>query len=335
MKRQRPNTTAKKTPRRKGRRTNRLTLVTGNILVLAVLLFIGGAVGEVYYRYIYDSTDSFGLTLVCKRWFERHYHENQSGFRDSVDYKNRILPGKQRITFVGDSFTAGHGVKDVEKRFTNILRNSSGSNREIHATAANGWDTGAELALVSELVNSNYEMDIVVLVYVLNDISDIVAQWQDILRRIYGEVPQKNWLLEHSYFVNMVYYRIKAATDPDMANYYGFVRDAYEGPEWDKQKRRLAKMARTARSKGVHFAVVTFPFLHALGKSYEYAAVHRKLDAFWREQGVPHLDLWPLYTDYKPKELVVGKFDAHPNEFAHELAAQAIEAFLAERLPQG
>lgn len=309
-------------------------LVAGNLLVFMILLLLSCGVGEIYYRFVFDSTDSFGLSRVCARWFERHYHNNNVGARDSIDYSKRIAPGKRRVTFVGDSFTVGHGIADVERRFANILRTSLGAGCEIHVVAANGADTGQELATVMELLNAGYETDIVVLVYVLNDISDIVPEWQAILRRIYAKKPNENALLQHSYFLDTVYHRMNAARDPDVSNYFGFVRKAYDGPEWEVQQDRLAAMARQVRANGATFLVVTFPFLHAIGEAYAYGPVHEKLGALWASQGVPHLDLLPIYEPFKPEELVVGSFDAHPNECAHEVAAVVIETFLREQMDQ-
>jgi len=73
---------------------------------------------------------------------------------------------------------------------------------------------------------------------------------------------------------------------------------------------------------------VTFPFLHHLGPAYEFRAVHAKLDRFWQELGVPHLDLLPLYEAHRSETLTVNAHDAHPNAHAHALAAEAIESFV-------
>ena len=80
------------------------------------------------------------------------------------------------------------------------------------------------------------------------------------------------------------------------------------------------------------FMVVTFPFLQNLGPNYPYADVHEKLNAFWTDQGIPHLDLLETYKPFKPSQLVVGKYDAHPNEFAHKKAAEAIDGFLDQEV---
>jgi hypothetical protein len=87
-----------------------------------------------------------------------------------------------------------------------------------------------------------------------------------------------------------------------------------------------------AVENGAEFCVVTFPFLHAIGKDYPYKGIHQQLDNMWKELEVPHLDLLPVFADQPPSELVVSTRDAHPNERSHALAADAITEFLAQEL---
>ncbi len=56
--------------------------------------------------------------------------------------------------------------------------------------------------------------------------------------------------------------------------------------------------------------------------------MHPKLDAFWRAQGVPHLDLLPLLREHRGSQLVVSRFDDHPSAFTHGLVAETILSFL-------
>lgn len=305
-----------------------MRLVAGNLFMLLALLLLLGAVGEVYYRFFYDSTDSFALTKVCQRWFDRHYEENNVGVRDNIPYRLAGTPGVPRITFVGDSFTAGHGVKNVEDRFVNRIRARVGPTQEVHMVAANGMDTGEQISLLKKLLRSGYQTDRVVLVYVPNDIADLVPEWAAIVKRIYGEQAEEPWLIRNSYVLNMLYYRWKAFRDPDIRDYYGFVRTAYAGPLWYRQQQRLVQMADVCRSAGAEFSVVIFPFLHTLDDPAAYMPVHRKLRLFWDRQGVPYLDLLELFVGEAPRSLKVGAVDAHPNEKAHRLAAKEIAAFL-------
>src|SRR6267154_928552 len=84
-------------------------LVLGNLLGLLFLLSLLFVAGEAYYRFVYDTTDAMDYTNVSDRWVQRHWHVNSAGCRDNINYSPAIKSGARRVTFVGDSFTAGHG----------------------------------------------------------------------------------------------------------------------------------------------------------------------------------------------------------------------------------
>lgn len=305
-------------------------LVVGNMLILLQLLSVILLGGEVYYRFFYDTTDAFGLSKTTTRWFDRHFHLNRNGFRDSTNYALGIRPGERRVTFVGDSFTAGHGIADVEDRFANRIRAARVCDR-VNVVAQCGFDTGHEIGMLQDLSSLSYEFDVVVLVYCLNDISDIVPAWQETVERIY-RAPSPGVLLEESYFLNNLYCRWRAAREPEIANYYGFITGAYQGPIWEQQQQRLRDIRDLVQGGEGRLLVVTFPLLHALGPDYEYRFVHELLDDFWRGLGVPHLDLLPLYESLDADRLVVSASDPHPNELAHARAAESIAAFVGSHL---
>lgn len=220
----------------------------------------------------------------------------------------------------------------MENRFANIVRRQRIADWDVHVLAENGNDTGQELELFRRLLPSDYEFDVLVLVYCLNDISDLVPEWTEIHKRIYAGQQSEGYLVRHSYLVNDLYYRLKVSRDPEVVNYYGFVRGAYESEAWHRQKQRLRELVELCRARGIELMVVTFPFLHALGETYEYRGVHQKLGQLWQELGVPHLDLLSVYGEHAPGDLVIGRCDVHPNEYAHGLAARYIVPFIEGHL---
>ena len=299
-------------------------LLQGNLLILLTLLSMFLLAGECYYRFVYDQTDSFALTNSTNRWILRHYKLNNMNFRDSVDYSPSCPEGKVRITFVGDSFTVGHGIKDVEQRFANLVRHQD-PGLEVQVLAGNGMDTGHQLEMLKNLQGTDLEY--VVLVYCLNDLSDIIPEYQQVLERIY-EKHTPGYLAYNSYLLNTLYYRWIAFADPDIKNFYQFTLEAYQNQIWDQQKKRMTELRDLVKARGAELLVVTFPFIHALGSDYSYAAVHQQLDAHWQSLDVPHLDLLDTYQGQTAEQLRVNKYDAHPNEEAHAMAARAIGAFL-------
>lgn len=302
-------------------------VILGNALLLLALVTALLPAGEVYYRFLHDSTDSFGLTRVTREWFARHYRRNRAGFRDSGPPP---VPGKpdaeRRVTFFGDSFTAGQGVADVEDRFPNLVR-AERPGWDVQVIARNGWDTPDELAVLEGMVEYGWWLDDVVLVYCPNDIALLVPEWRETVKRVFA-APPPGFLVRKSYLVNTLYYRRVASRDPALAKYYGFVLEAFEGPCWERHRRDLTAFRDAVRSRGGRLLVVTWPFLHAIGPDYPYRAIHERLAGLWRDLGVPHLDLLDRFEGLRPGDLVVGRHDAHPNERAHRLAAAAILEFL-------
>ena len=315
--------------KRSGRPPGWRRLLAGNALVFLCLATPLLLAGEIYFRFLYDTTDSLAYTRVSERWEQRHWRLNRAGCRDTVEYSPALTPGKRRVSFVGDSFTAGHGIKDVEDRFPNLLRRAHPA-WEIHVLARVGLDTGGELAFMRKIFARGYQVDKVVLVYCLNDVGDLMPAQAEATTRALDALDNSWWLLRNSYMLNLFYHHYRAARDPYLGNYCPFVREAYNGKVWEQQQKRLKAFRDLVQAHGGHFAVVTFPFLHALGPNYEYRSIHEKLDRFWRELGVPQLDLLPIYEGLLPRRITVNRFDAHPNEYANQLAAAAIDKWLQD-----
>ena len=306
-------------------------VLLANLLALGFLVTLAALAGEIYFRFIYDSTDSLLYTKVSQRWMQRYWHENRNAFRDNEVYYRELLPGRRRISFVGDSFTAGHGIKNEEDRFVNILRRAH-PDWDIYILAKLGYDTGDELNLLDYLLKSHWQIDQVVLVYCLNDISDLMPERLEAFRRLNTQIEQSSWLVKNSYLVNTVAHRINLRRNPFMRGYYDMVLEGYRGPLWEKQKQRLLAFRDLVESHGGRLAVVTFPFMQDLGPNYKYQFVHDQLDEFWRAAHVPHHDLLAVYRPYPPAKLTVNRLDAHPNEYAHALATPVIDAFLEKQL---
>src|SRR6185436_9019358 len=91
--------------------TGALRPAAGRLLVFATLLWTAVVLAETYLRYVYDQTDSYGVLLTNRSWFDRHVHFNAENFRDR-EWTWEKPPGVVRVACVGDSFTMGWGVRD-------------------------------------------------------------------------------------------------------------------------------------------------------------------------------------------------------------------------------
>lgn len=282
---------------------------------------------ELYFRFGYDATDSFALLKTSQSWFARHYRTNSWHLRDDVEYAFEKTPGRRRIAFLGDSFTNGHGIADVENRFANRIR-AAHPEWEVQVLALDGLDTGAELTLLERTFARGYRTDDVVLVYCLNDLGDLLPEWRRVVDALYAEQRDASFLVRDSYAVNQIYFQLRRMRSPELAGYYPLLAAAYRGPVWDRQAARLERMVDLVRAHGARFLAVTFPFVHALGPDYPFREAHERLAALWQRLDVPYLDLLPDMAGRPASALVVNRNDAHPSRLAHAVAARAIARFL-------
>ncbi|MBP7828895.1 MAG: hypothetical protein KA248_03140 [Kiritimatiellae bacterium] len=302
-------------------------VLAGNLVMGLWIAAVGLLVGEYIYRYIVDTTDAFGFSRVHRAWLARHWIVNPQGMRDNYwPYTLRPPAGKQRTVFMGDSFTAGHGIRNVEDRFCNLYRRRH-PEQEVHMLAENGWESGHQLECLRDMARQGYVYHTLCLMYVLNDISDINPAWTRLVAVIEGAEP--TGLLQHSFFLNWLLFRIKTITDPHFRHYGHEVLEAYDGPVWEEQKERLRALRRVVESGGGRLAVVLLPYFSYPAERYPYRAIHEQIGAFWRAEGVAFLDLLPLLEGRSPRELTVNPFDAHPNEKTHRLIAEQVDALLS------
>jgi hypothetical protein len=85
-------------------------------------------------------------------------------------------------------------------------------------------------------------------------------------------------------------------------------------------------------AQGIELRVVIFPFLNGLGESDSFAPAYDRLIAHCQQTKLPCLDLRPALLPHVREGLMVSRFDAHPNERAHQLAAESIFTDLPARL---
>ena len=309
-----------------------LRMASGNALLTLLLFSLVFLSFEVYYRFLFDATDRMMTTKVSQRWYERHWKTNNRGARDDLDYSYDKPEGLRRITFLGDSFTAGHGVL-LEERFANVIREAR-PDWQIHALARLGSSTVEQLALLEKVIQHGYELDVVVLVYYFDDILPFMDRpaMQHFFKSFSPTPPNGlGFLVGHSFAINTLFYRWTQREDsPTHATFLSLIEDAYSNGPWQQQRKLLSRVNETVRRNGGTLAVVTFPWLIGLDEGeVQIRVMHERVDEAWRKEGVPHLDLLPVFLDHAGEGLVVSKHDDHPSVRAHLLAAKEIEDLLA------
>ncbi len=181
-----PNTCVKE-------KTKNRLLLTISISCLLLLL-------EAFYGFM-PRTHANELTKGSQLWYTYFWEENELGFRDEP-YALKDTT-KKPLVFIGDSFTAGHGIKDPDDRFANTIGKKSDS-YEYYVLAKNGWGPEKELAALKAFPHSP---KIVVLQYYGNDIKYLAMEMgKKAPKNVYKTPNYLHFLLEGSYLFNYFYY---------------------------------------------------------------------------------------------------------------------------------
>lgn len=306
---------------------------------------------ELGFVLFYDTTDSFDMTNVSRRWYGVHVqpdlkilpfkNDGAYTFRDDVEYPLRPSTTATHILFLGDSFTFGHGVADVRNRFSNQIRTRLQADPATRGkfVVSNLSKPGSDLNLSEALLQSSLEdqnrVDVAVHVMCLNDIEEFHADSKKFnveLEQLRKSPP--TFLLRETYFFNWAYFRYRLLTRNDLRNYYSFVNEYYSGPAWTKFVEKLDRISALCHHNDIRFVLVIFPFLHNLGPDYPFEAAHAQIAAACHERNIVCLDLLPVLRSQADKRLTVNAFDAHPNERAHGIVAEELHRQINLLSPQ-
>jgi len=296
---------------------------------------------EVGFALLYDTTDSFDMTNVSKRWFQVHVapHERRLSclegagipdrYRADNEFPLRPSADAEHIVFLGDSFTFGHGIADVKDRFSDRLTARVVSDDHPHRMLVSNLSfPGTDLRWVKTVLQRVFaaggRVDRAVYVLCLNDIESFYDQ------RMTRSIEQQTFepptfLLRDTYFFNWLYFRSQLLFRPDVRDYYSFVREYYSGEPWQRFSVALIRTQTLCRDNNCELSVVVFPFMHNLGSEYPFRSIHEQIVELCKRRRIPVIDLESDLTAHASAGLTVNRFDAHPNERAHAIVAETIE----------
>lgn len=244
---------------------------------------------------------------------------NTAGFRDQEMSKAKT-EGTWRVLLLGDSLTFGWGVRR-EQTFARLLETRLDATRETEVLNLGhvNYNTVQQVNLLLD-EGLAYHPDQVVVFFFINDAEPVPApselSWVGNLRfaRFYGSR------------LKALQARFGEASDY-RAHYAAFYRE--EAPGWRAARDAFAALRDACRENGIALQVVLLPELHELAR-YPFAREHEQVGAFLQSEGIPFLDLPPLFaTEADPPSLWVAPDDAHPNARGHALIAEHAFSFIA------
>ncbi|MFP5239860.1 MAG: SGNH/GDSL hydrolase family protein [Acidobacteriota bacterium] len=304
-----------------------LEALAAGILVLDSLL-LGFLLLELYFSQFYDQSDGFNLTRAGKKWFERHWQPmNSLGYRDVE--ATPPGPGQRVLVVLGDSFAAGHGVKQAGDRFPDVAARALGKGWRVYNVSKIGWDTPDEIKALKAFP---VKPDVVVLSYYVNDIF-AAARQAGYPANFAVNLPAgfTKTLLESSALADYLYWRM-ARWGGNLTGggntFWASLQGAYADPAvWAVHSAELKGLAGYCREQGIALVALVFPMLQAPAQS---APITAKVAGALAEQGATVLDLSPVFAGAAPADLVVNSLDAHPNEATHKRVGEMIVPLVRE-----
>lgn len=293
----------------KGWLANSVTLVVPLVVVLVLL--------EMVFMYIPQSHEGV-LSKASQIWWEKYWTPlNAQNYRDK-----EISTGtnKTNVLVIGDSFAAGHGLENLDERFSNLLESKLGPDRYVvYNLGVSGSDTRDE---ARRLMGFPVKPDVIVLQYFPNDIEKVAREKG---LTLVGAEPyadlKGSWatLVKRFYLPNFIYWQLPHAS---FSTFEDFVQQAYtDSTVLNAHFSDLSQILAYRDSSQAEMYAVFVPFLFQLDKSAQYT---RPVEQYLQERGVNVIRLTDGIAKIKDKDRVVGKNDGH--------AGPAVNALMAERV---
>ncbi len=251
--------------------------------------------------------------------------------------------GVRRVFVLGDSFTEGQGVRQDEtavRVLERLLAQREPGRYEVRNCARRGADFPELFGIFEEVLP--YEPDLVVYALVLNDAvqppefrarQSYVDDWildRENLPVASGPPPGRPGSLALEFFTRRVEsWRLGR----EMTRWYLDMWSA-ANPGWRRTQEYLLEMDRRLRSRGGRLLVAPWPLLVDLEGHYPFERVHETLRFFCLVNGIPYLDLLPVFRGRRTSDLWIHPVDHHPNEVAQRMAAESL-APVVTRLLEG
>jgi lysophospholipase L1-like esterase len=277
---------------------------------------------------------------------------NRKGLRGpEINYERNT--SSVRILYLGDSVTFGYKLKSHEESFPyiieSILEETKNIDIETINAAVDGYSPWQE-QIYLEKEGIKYSPDIVILSFVLNDVTEKFHLMQ------FGG-SGIGWQLSHSYYsindwfknnsavyflIDRIRTRISLGSDPqkgavtqeivDVLDLAKSPNDIRVNQAWKDTLENLEKIILFCRNNNIPLVFICFPYTFQYDDMEKLSSPQIVFQEFALKQNVPSLDLLPLLNNYmqehnmKPKDIFLDH--AHLSPVGSKVVAGMIADFL-------
>ena len=284
------------------------------------------AIIEIIFMFISLSHGS-GEAYSGKIWGNRNWNPiNKLGFRDE-EPKN----GKKTVFFVGDSFTAGWGVKKIEERFGEVaareLKKQGKPINEINL-GRYGADTRLEYHIFETFINkTNIKPNHIVLQYFVNDMDKLISN------NFKCDLPPLNiptWkktMIEGSYLANYISNIYPSQNNynlPKECDYLEKLKYVYNTDSlWKIEEEQLARFQNYCHQNNIKVTIVFFPFMEDLTLAKKLG-IEKRVSLFCKKNNIELLNVTELITKIPREKRQVSVVDSHASSEVHNIVGKQL-----------
>jgi hypothetical protein len=301
-----------------------MTNLRANILLLIGSLFFSLVLIEIslgIYFYMFPQTTGVCSGKICKSWLKENWRTNSLGFRDKEwDFSE----SNKGALFIGDSFTAGFGVKEIE-RYSNIAGKKHISGIRVYNTGVNNTDTLDTYNSLKTLTPEKISPNFVVYQYYGNDIEYLLNL--DWLKK--PNPLQKFALLfiENSFLFDMVL-RPFYLTEFRETYHKNLIATYNDSELYSNHQTNIIKLFDHIKMTGAKNIFIVFPMLGSKELLVQSEGLYvKKVEKIFTDHcnwGDKLVNISSLLNSIPSNNWTASKVDSHPSAIVHEKIGQIV-----------
>jgi hypothetical protein len=292
---------------------------------------------ELYFRYVYDTSDANNLLCTHRRWEDRHVERNDWGYRDEAFDPLARFDDHLRVVLLGDSFAFAQGIHRVEDtpagQLQSALSQRLGTTRPVKVfNVSRGGATIQGESSMFQRDGVRLRPDVVVWQYLTNDADDML----DLRDRHRGHPALDPWrpVLDAScsleFLAWRLYERIGLRGIDRLAGSIGVYADDEKFSQHVKEIDALLGMIRATGARPV---VWLFPLLDRPADDGPQGRALDRLEQCFAERQVPTFSV-RAHVKTGGSEQWVNRFDPHPSAALHRTMTPALADLVRETLDE-
>ena len=298
--------------------------INKNIFLLGTSIYSFFLIMELILMF-YPKSHGFGQNnLASKLWFKKYWKTNHFGFRNdpfNISKKNNC------IIFLGDSFTAGHGVK-INERFSDIIKNEL-QDYEVINLGVNGSNSKEQFStLINYFEIEKRNVPLLVYQYFGNDIESSYTKNKTFFLK--NNDTKKSILydliINNSFFINYVYWLFPQKNNVEYKN--ELTKYYLNSVILKRHLKEVNKITDFCLKNKIQLITIIFPFMDDFESSQTIYIDRMKQHLKGRDISIIDVSAFK----FENKSLVVNNSDAHPSAYVHSIVADTLAKIIKKKL---